>query len=69
MLVLGFIAIIMIGWRSSFRQNKYGMLAQWIEPSKFVKMEFEQREVSQLKIAGSFILSGILSMLVSVLRT
>ncbi len=68
LLVLGMILVIVIGWRSSFRQSKYGTFAQWVEPSKFAKMEISQSERMQLAMSGCILLSGLLAMVAQVLR-
>lgn len=68
LLVLGLIGVILIAWRSSLRQSKYGMFAQWIETSKFIKMELNPSEIKQLKIAGGFVLSGLIVMAVLMLQ-
>lgn len=68
LLVLGVIVVILVAWRSSLRQSKYGMFAQWIEPSKFVKMELNSNEKKQLKVAGGILLSGFIVMAIIMLR-
>ena len=68
MLILGFIIVILIGWRTSFRQSKYGVFAQWIEPSKFVRMELNSNEINHLKIAGGILLSGLIVMAITLFR-
>jgi hypothetical protein len=68
LIVLGLIIVILIAWRTSSRQSKYGMFAQWIEPSKFVRMELNLIEIKQLKIAGGILLSGLIVMAIIMLR-
>ena len=51
-MILGFMMAILLGWRTSLRQSKYGIFAEWFETSKFIKMELNRDEINQLKIAG-----------------
>jgi hypothetical protein len=69
LVVAGFLILIISSLASTFKRNKYGPAAQWIEPSKFFAMRFTERELWVFKLSGCVALGGMLAIGVLLLKT
>lgn len=56
----GFLMLICIALRSTFKRHHLGPFALWIEPSKYLSMKFTDGEICMFKISGCLSLSGLL---------